>query len=520
MSDYRFERNAANRLVPTEVCGRKLAPYKGIGQHRPTGRKEAPPIPTSIDYPADGNKVVGDLGTALKLCGLRNGMTLSTHHHFRNGDMVANMLFDIAAEMGMRDLVWFPSASFPCHEPILRHLDSGVVNRVEGSLNGPLGEYASRGKMKGLGVLRSHGGRVRAIHDGDVHIDIAVIAAPSADKFGNANGVTGPSACGPLGYAVADSQYADKVIVVTDNLVRFPCVPIHIPGSLVDHVVRVPKIGEPEKIASGTTKLTLDPERLRIAEMTARFVKDAGLLHDDFLFQAGAGGISLAFAKYLGEIIKSEGLKVSAIGGGSTSHLVQMLDDGIAEYLMDGQAFDMKAVESLRDNPKHFAVNPDIFYNYHSKGMMASMFDVIVLGATEIDVNFNANVVTHSDGKLLHGIGGWQNSLFAKCTILSIPSYRNKFPILVDDVTTLVGPGELVDAVVTERGIAINPGRKDLMDATRGSGLPIRPIEEIKLEVENLLGGKPAKPRFTDEPVAVVEWVDGTILDTVWKLED
>jgi len=518
MSDYRFERNAAGRLVPTRVGGRKLIPYKGIGAHRPAGRKHAPPIPTCAAHPADGNKVVRDLRTALELCGLRDGMTLSTHHHFRNGDLVANMLFDAAAEMGMRDLVWFPSASFPCHEPVLKHLDSGVLNRVEGSLNGPLGEYASRGRMKGLGVLRSHGGRVRAINDGDVHIDIAVIAAPSADGFGNANGVNGPSACGPLGYAAADSQHADKVIVVTDNLVRFPCAPIHIPGNLVDHVVVVPKIGEPDRIASGTTKLTLDPERLGIAEMTARFVKEAGLLHDGFLFQAGAGGISLAFAKYLGEIIKKEGVKAAAMGGGSTSHLVEMLDDGIAEYLMDGQAFDVKAIESLRDNPKHFPVTPDMFYNYHSKGMMASMFDVMVLGATEVDVNFNANVVTHSDGKLLHGIGGWQNSLFAKCTILSLPSRRDRFPMLVDEVTTLVGPGELVDAVVTERGIAINPVRKDLAEAAANAGLPVRPIGEIKREVEDLLGGKPAKPRFTDRPVAVVEWVDGTILDTVWEL--
>jgi len=300
--------------------------------------------------------------------------------------------------------------------------------------------------------------------------------------------------------------------------VRFPCVPIHIPGNLVDYVVQIPKIGVPDKIASGTTKLTVEPERLRIAETTARFVKDAGLLHDDFLFQAGAGGISLAFAKYIGDIIKSEGLKVPAIGGGSTSPLVEMLDDGITEYLMDGQAFDMKAVESLRDNPKHFAVNPDIFYNYHSKGMMASMFDVMVLGATEIDTKFNANVVTHSDGRLLHGIGGWQNSLFAKCTILSIPSHRNKFPMLVDEVTTLVGPGELIDVVVTEKGIAINPLRQDLLRATSGSDLPIKPFEEIKREVEAQIGGKPGKPKLTDEPVAVVEWVDGTILDTVWKL--
>jgi citrate lyase alpha subunit len=129
-----------------------------------------------------------------------------------------------------------------------------------------------------------------------------------------------------------------------------------------------------------------------------------------------------------------------------------------------------------------------------------------------------ANVVTHSDGRLLHGIGGWQNCLFAGCTILAVPSYRDRITVIVDQVTTLTGPGELVDVVATERGIAINPRRQDLLDALVGSDLPIRPIEDIKAEVEQICGGPPARPRLTDEPVAVVKWVDGTVIDTGWKV--
>jgi citrate lyase subunit alpha/citrate CoA-transferase len=146
------------------------------------------------------------------------------------------------------------------------------------------------------------------------------------------------------------------------------------------------------------------------------------------------------------------------------------------------------------------------------------MLDCVVLGATEVDVNFNANVVTHSDGKLLHGIGGWQNCLFSKCTILPIPSFRDRIPVLVDEVTTLVGPGELIDVVVTERGIAINPLREDLLSAVSGSDLPIRPIEEIKAEVEAIVGGPPAKPEFGERVVAAIKWVDGTVIDCVRQL--
>jgi citrate lyase subunit alpha/citrate CoA-transferase len=148
------------------------------------------------------------------------------------------------------------------------------------------------------------------------------------------------------------------------------------------------------------------------------------------------------------------------------------------------------------------------------------MVDASILGATEVDLDFNANVNTHSDGVLLHGIGGWQNCLFAGCSILAIPSFRDRIPVVVDEVTTMTGPGELIDVVVTERGIAINPRREDLLERVRGSDLPVRPIAEIKDEVEKIMGGKPEPARLTDQPVAVVKWTDGTVLDTVWQVED
>ncbi|MBN1825674.1 MAG: citrate lyase subunit alpha [Candidatus Eisenbacteria bacterium] len=513
-------KNALGRMVPAEVNGRAAIPYRGVGKHRPEGRKAAPLVATCIDYPADGDKRVDDIEAALRRCGVRDGMTISTHHHFRNGDLVANAVFAAAARIGVKDLVWFPSAAFPCHAPIIDYLESGVVHHIEGSMNGPLGDYCSHGKMRGLGVLRSHGGRYQAVQDGEIHIDIAVIAAPAADPFGNANGVEGPSACGLLGFALADSQYADRVIVVTDHLVPFPCVPWQIQGNYVDCVVEVEKVGEPEKIVSGTTRITKSPDRLLIAEYVARFVRDAGIMRQGFSFQAGAGGTSLAFAIFLKEMMKEAGVKARFIRGGSNKYLVEMLEEGLTDYILDGQTFDLDGVRSMRENPGHVNTSPFTSYNFHGKGNFAGIVDAVVLGATEVDVHFNANVVTHSDGKLLHGIGGWQNCLFSKCAILAIPSFRDRIPVLVDHVTTVTGPGELVDVVVTERGICVNPRRADLLDAVRGSDLPIRPIEEIKAEVERICGGAPTPPKTEDVPVAVIQWVDGTVIDTVWKVRE
>ena len=516
--EYELVENAAGRLVPTVVNGKEQVPYRGVGKHRPEGRKAAPPIASAADYPADGNKVVKDLRTALEAAGLKDGMTISTHHHLRNGDFLANMTFDVAAEMGVKDLMWFPSASFPCQARNTEHMDNGVIHHIEGSMNGPLGRYCSEGKMRGMGVLRSHGGRYQAVQDGEVHIDIAVIAAPTADPFGNANALTGPSACGLLGFALADSQYADKVIVVTDNLIPFPCIPWQIQGNYVDYVVEVDKIGDPAKIVSGTTQITRSPDRQLIAELTARFVRDAGIMKEGFSFQAGAGGTALAFAIYLKEMMKEAGVKARFVRGGSTQYLVEMLEEGLTDYILDGQTFDLEGVRSMRENPGHVWTSPFTSYNYHGKGFFGTMVDAVVLGATEVDVNFNANVVTHSDGLLLHGIGGWQNCLFSRCTILPIPSFRDRIPVLVDEVTTLVGPGELIDVIITERGIAINPARQDLLDAVKGSDLPIRSIQDLKADVEKIVGGPPAKPKFGEKVVAAIKWVDGTVIDGVRQI--
>ena len=513
-----LKRNALGRLVPAVVNGKKQVPFKGVDGYVAKGRQAAPPIASAANFPGDGDKRVGSLTEALEACGLSDGMTLSTHHHFRNGDLVGNMLFDASARLGAKELMWFPSASFPCHEPVLRHMERGVVHHIEGSMNGPLGDYCTDGKMRGLGVLRSHGGRWQAIQDGEVHVDIAVIAAPCADAFGNANGVNGPAACGSLNFALADSLYADKVIVVTDHLVPFPAIPWQIQGNHVDAVVVVDTVGDPSKIVSGTTEVTKSPDRLLLAELVARFVRDAGIMRDGFSFQAGAGGTALAFAIYLKEMMKRAGVKARFVRGGSTKYLVEMLDEGLTDYILDGQTFDLCGVASMRDNPRHVATSPFTSYNYHGKGFFGTLVDAVVLGATEVDVHFNANVVTHSDGRLLHGIGGWQNCLFAGCTILAVPAVRDRIPVIVDEVTTLTGPGELIDVVVTERGIAINPRRHDLLESVEGKGLPIRDIRDIQREVDQMCGGRPTPPRRGREAVAVVKWVDGTVMDSVWKV--
>ncbi len=212
--------------------------------------------------------------------------------------------------------------------------------------------------------------------------------------------------------------------------------------------------------------------------------------------------------------MREKGIKARFARGGSNQYLVDMLEEGLIDYILDGQTFDLAGVRSMRENPNHVNTSPFTSYNYHGKGNFAGIVDVAILGATEVDLNFNANVVTHSDGYLLHGIGGWQNCLFSKTVILPIPLFRDRIPIIRDEVTTVCGPGELIDVIVTERGIAINPRRKDLLKKTKNSDLPIMSIELLKEEAEKICG-KPEPVVLGDRVIAAIKWVDGTVIDVV-----
>ncbi len=509
-------KNVLGREIPEQSDGRKNIPYKGLGQHQPEGKKVGPPVPSGSQY---HKKLLKNLDEAMDKLNLFNGMVISFHHHLRNGDFLINRVLEKLDARGLKDVILAPSALFPAHEPIVDLIKKGTVSHVLGSMNGPIGRLCSSGGMKKTAILRSHGGRYRAIQDGDLKIDVAFIASPTADNHGNANGVYGSSACGPLGFALADSLYADQVVVVTDNLVPFPAWPWSIEGGNVDMVVPVDRLGDPEKIVSGTTKVTTDPDKLNIASMAAQIVRDSGLIDEpEFSFQAGAGGMSLAFIQYVVDYMREKNVVADFVRGGSTQVLVDMLETGLTKFILDGQSFDLAGVKSLRQNWNHIETNPFVSYNYHTKGCFAPRVKVSVLGATEIDLDFNVNVNTHSDGWLLHGIGGFQDAADAYMTIITAPLYRKTYPIVVERVHTITAPGATIDVLVTDHGIAVNPDRNDLLDRLKKSDLPIVSIEELHKKALGITG-KPEPARTKDNVVALIEWRDGTVIDAVREVE-
>ncbi len=508
--------NSIGRTVPTEVRGRSVSPYAGVFATGPAGNKATPPL--GSHRPSD-DKVVDSIAEAIKRVDLADNMTVSFHHHLRNGDWVMNMVMEEIEKAGLKGMRLLPSAIFPCHEPMIAMAEKGVIDLIDGSLNGPLGRAASSGLFPEPTFIRSHGGRTRAVESGEAHIDVAFLAASECDPLGNANGVNGPSAFGPMGFAWIDAQYADRVVVVTDNLVPYPVTHMSIPSTHVDVVAVVPQIGDPEGIMSGTTRMTRSPSRLLIARYAVAALADSGYLKDGFSFQAGAGGISLAAVGYLHQYMKAKGIVGSFAMGGITGVVVDMLREGTLEAILDAQAFDLAAVRSVSEDPAHVEVSHYMFGNPHNKGCVTHQQDACFLGATEVDLDFNVNVNTHSDGLLLHGIGGHSDAAAgSRVSLIVIPLLRGRIPVIVDDVVTVSTPGDSVDIVATERGIAINPVRDDLVDALKGSDLPILDIGDLrKMAIE--MGGGIDEPELTDEPIAYVEYRDGTMLDTIYRVK-
>jgi len=493
------QKNAAGRNIETDIAGRKFKPYK-------TGKK----------YNHD-SKVVKDLGTVLKKAGIKNGMTLSFHHQLRNGDFVVNQTLEQVHELGVKDIRLAQTAMFDVHKPIIDHIKNGVVTRMEGSVNGEVGDFISKNNpLKAPVILRSHGGRWAAVKTGELHPDIAIIAVSSADMRGNSTGLLGKSAFGNIAYSQVDAWHADKVIVVTDNLVPYPCPFREIYEGLVDYVVEIDSIGDPNKIVSGSLKVTDEPEKLGIGKHCVDLMDAAGIIKNDMIFQAGAGGISLAALKYLGERLEEKKLVAGCSTGGLTEYIVNMYNKGVIKQVNTCQCFDTVSVDFVKNHLESMSTIGE-YSDPTMKGRNTDMLDTVILGATEVDVDFNVNVNTHSDGRMLHGIGGHQDvSAAANLTIITVPAYRKTNPIILEKVTTISTPGDIIDAIVTNHGVAINPKRKDLIKAVKGK-IDLVDIKDLQKIAYDATGG-PQKPNLGDEIIGMTKYFDGTVLDNIYKV--
>ena len=457
------------------------------------------------------------------LLNIQDGATLSFHHHLRNGDGVMNMFLDELVKRNIKNIHLACSSIFPNND---EHLIPAILNEnitkiTTNYLNGKVANAIGSGKLKDLLVMETHGGRARSIETGELVIDLAILATPTVDKTGNGTGKVGKNACGVLGYAIPDLHYAKNVVLVSDTKVD-KLVDAEFDAKYVDGILMVASIGEASGIVSGTTNITKDPVGLKIARDATRLLKELGVIKDGFSMQTGAGGTSLAVASFVKREMLENNIKGSFASGGITSYFVNMLHEGLFDKLYDVQCFDLDAVKSTSQDANHKLMDASMYGNPYYDGLengpIVNGLDLVVLGATEIDTNFNVNVTTDSFGKIIGGSGGHSDTANgAKITMITTQLVRSRIPVIKEHVTTISTPGNDIDVLVTERGIAINPNRIDLLEKLKDTKLSIMKIEDL-LKLSYGITGVPKKQELGDKVIGVVKYRDGTIIDSIYNL--
>ncbi len=198
--------------------------------------------------------------------------------------------------------------------------------------------------------------------------------------------------------------------------------------------------------------------------------------------------------------------------------MVELLKKGKVGKVIDVQDFDLDGVNSIHQTPGHFEMSASQYANPANKGAFVNKLDFVVLAALEIDTSFNVNVLTGSDGVLRGAPGGHPDAAAgSKCCIIVTPLVRGRMATVCEHVVTVTTPGDCVDVLVTDYGIAVNPLRPDLIQCLDAAGIPHVGIETLK-EKAYALVGTPDDLEWEEQVVAVLEARDGTILDVVRKI--
>jgi citrate lyase subunit alpha / citrate CoA-transferase len=197
--------------------------------------------------------------------------------------------------------------------------------------------------------------------------------------------------------------------------------------------------------------------------------------------------------------------------------IVEMLEAGLFRTLLDVQCFDLRAVASFRSNPAHQMMTASMYADPSNRGAVVNRLDCMILGAAEIDLDFNVNVSTSTDGRIIGGSGGHSDTAAgAKLALVTTSLVAGRYPKVVERVSTITTPGETIDALATEAGVAVNPRRGDLRERLAAAGIPLVGIAELYDAARRAAdGGRTARAASAGKIVAVVQYRDGSVIDVI-----
>ena len=218
--------------------------------------------------------------------------------------------------------------------------------------------------------------------------------------------------------------------------------------------------------------------------------------------------------------MRRENIQMGFALGGISSAMCQLQDKGLVRKILDTQDFDKGAIAHLAAHPDvHIEISTDEYANPSNKGAYVNKLDYVVLSALEIDTDFNVNVITGSDGVLRGAPGGHPDTAAgSKCCIIVTPLMRGRMATVCEKVVTVTTPGDCVDVLVTDYGVAVNPLRPDIIECLDTAGIPHVSIEALKEKAYSMVG-RPDALEWEDQVIAIVEARDGSVLDVVKKIK-
>jgi len=527
-----FVTNAIGRKVPVEVNGREKKPFKQAFD--PEYSEEYAGRPGKTKMHSGESKVV-ELDSVIEL--ISDGDTISYPHYYRLGDVCLRLVIDKLREHGKKNIKILGNAFFDnCIPWLPEAIADGTIGGIMGNCYRGMGKHLVAGDFLPWVVTGfGHGDRVRKFHTGEERVKVAFGPVPVSDKWGNANGLLGDPShwVGPLGLFLADTLWAENVCLLAGEVSDRYIFPRSLSMVDVDFVVKVDNPGNSEGIGSGT----LDIEKIRankfnalIASQVIKVMEAAEVIFDGFNFQVGSGA-GLIVLDELRKILKEKKIQAGFAIGGCTSLHVDMLHDGTIANLLHGQCFEPseKVIKSMLFDHNHHEISTGEYDDVANKENAVNLLDVSVLTTLEMDLNFNVNSVC-ANGRIIGGIGGAQGvAAGSSLTIMFLPLATGKdgkgFPRIVEDVFTVSIPGEVIDVAVTEEFVSLNPRSKspyigNIKKNADRYGLKLISIEELhekSVEKAKEFGKLPQRIEVTDTPVEVIEWRDGTLLDTIFK---
>jgi len=133
--------NAVGREIPEEILERTgKEVFQGNNYKDGKAFQKASPKVTPV-MRNDHDKMVKDIHEALVKCNAHDGMTVSFHHHFREGDLVVCMVMEEIHKMGFKNITLSASSLGKAHDALVPMIEDGTILNIESSgVRGKIGD--------------------------------------------------------------------------------------------------------------------------------------------------------------------------------------------------------------------------------------------------------------------------------------------------------------------------------------------------------------------------------------------